>query len=178
MRLRLWRTALRPGSLLTVPFDDSHATDPALRSRSDEVVTIRAPHEGDSGLLVAGRDDEWRRWLGPGTEEPSPTACIVVADQVIGWIDFDTDREWLRAGEVNIGYNVFAPHRGNGYASRAVDLMLRFLDDSTTFHTATLLINPGNLASLAVAARCGFVPSGDINGSRYFKRPTHDDSSR
>lgn len=147
----------------------------ALRSMTDGVVTIRPPEKGDSERLIAGRDEEWRRWLGPGSNDPRPTACIVVAGEVVGWVDYDTDCEYLQAGEVNIGYNVFAPHRGKGHASRAVELLVRFLDASTAFHTATVLIDPNNLASLAVAVRSGFVPSGDMNGSRYFKRPVHDD---
>ena len=97
---------------------------------------------------------------------------------MVGWVDYDTYREWLEAGEVNIGYNVFARHRRLGYASRSVALLLTYLDAATSFHTATLLIDPGNEASLLVAARCGFVSSGAIDGSRYFKRPVRRDAGR
>jgi RimJ/RimL family protein N-acetyltransferase len=132
-----------------------------LRPMTDGVVTIRPPEAGDSGRFIAGRDEEWRRWLGPGDDDPRPTACIVVAGEVVGWVDFDPNHERVQSGEVNVGYNVFAPHRGNGYASRAVELLIRYLDECTAFHTATLSIDSGNTGSLAVAARTGFVLSGD-----------------
>jgi len=141
-----------------------------LSDLTDGVVSIRPPGDGDGERLLAGRDEEWRRWLGPGTTDPQPTACIVVNGAIVGWIDFETDRDWLQPEEVNIGYNVFAPYRGNGYATRAVRLLLVHLETSTPYRTATLLIHPDNAASLAVAARSGFAPSGEINGSRYFKR--------
>jgi RimJ/RimL family protein N-acetyltransferase len=143
----------------------------ALQPRTDGLVMIRPLAIGDSAELVAGRDEEWYRWLGPGRDDPAPAACIVVADEVVGWIDYDGDLVWLETGEVNIGYNVFAAHRCNGYASRALYLLIRYLDECTAVQTATLLIDPRNAPSLAVAARIGFVPDGTVGHGRYFKRP-------
>jgi hypothetical protein len=73
-------------------------------------VTLRPPRADDTAILIAARDDAFRRWLGPGSDDPSPTACIVVGYQVVGWIDYDHDLEhdWLGDGEVNVGYFVFA----------------------------------------------------------------------
>ena len=142
-----------------------------LRSMTDGVVTIRPPATGDSAKLVAGRNEEWRRWLGPGDDDPRPTACIVVGGEVVGWVDADPTATHVQPGEVNVGYNVFAPYRRKGYASRAVELLMRYLVECTPFHIASVSIDDGNVASLGVAARTRFVPSGDLNSkSLDFKR--------
>ena len=141
------------------------------RARSDGIVTIRAPVAGDAALLVAGRDDVFHRFMGAGDEHPEPTACIVVDDEIVGWVDYDVDRAWLEEGEVNVGYNVFAPHRGQGFATRAVELLLQHLADDTPYTTATLLIDPQNDRSLALAQRARFDAHGELDGNLDWKRP-------
>jgi len=142
-----------------------------LRPTSDGLVTIRSPAPGDAALLVAGRDEVSRRFLGPGDDVPRPTGCIVVGGEVVGWVDFDVDRSWLGAGEVNVGYNVFASRRGKGYATRAVQLLLHHLAVATDHHTATLLISAENERSLALSSRLRFAACGELDGNPYSKRP-------
>ncbi len=111
-----------------------------------------------------------RRFLGPGDEEPRPTGCIVVDGRLVGWVDHDVDRSWLGPGEVNVGYNVFAPDRGKGYATRALQLLMHHLAVDTDHHTATLLVSAENERSLAVASRARFAPAGDLDGHPYLER--------
>ncbi len=73
----------------------------------------------------------------------------------MGWVDYDTDCDWLGPHEVNVGYNVFAPHRRRGYATRAVRLLLGLLRDHTDHQRANLVIDVGNIASLGVARAVG-----------------------
>jgi RimJ/RimL family protein N-acetyltransferase len=146
-------------------------TTPELGPVTDGLIIVRPAAPGDARVLAAGRDEASRRWLGPGAAVPPPAGCVVAGDEIVGWVDYDSDRDWLRPGEVNVGYNVFAAHRGRGYASRAVQLLMHHLAVFTRERTATLLIHPANERSLAVAARTRFAASGQVNGDRYFKRP-------
>jgi GNAT superfamily N-acetyltransferase len=125
---------------------------------SDGVITVRPLASGDQAVLVAGRDGESRRWLGEGSDDPTPTGCIVAGGQVVGWVDYDTDRDWLRSDQVNVGYQVFPEHRGHGYATRAVRLLVQHLAARTSYREVTLLIDERNAASLAVAERLGATP--------------------
>ena len=121
---------------------------------SDGSVTIRSFEVADRAALLAGRDDEWERWLGPGSPAPSPTACIEVAGTVVGWVDADFEAPWLGPAEVNVGYNVFAAHRGRRFASRAVRLLLNELGDRAV-EVALLVVDPENTASHRVARAVG-----------------------
>ena len=139
---------------------------------TDGVVVLRPPRPGDAAVLVAGRDDESRRWFGQGDPEPAPVACIVVDGRVAGWVDWDAPRRWLGPGEVNVGYGIFPTHRGRGYVTRAVHLLLHRLALEGAVHTATLAIDKANARSLAVARRTGFAPAGEIDErNAYFVRP-------
>ncbi len=131
---------------------------------SDGVVTLRPPQPGEDRALIAGRDAEWERWLGPGSDQPRPTAVIVVQGQIVGWVDYDAEADWLSPREVNVGYNVFAAHRRKGYAVRAVILLLSFLRDHTDVARAELVIDASNAASLGVARAIGARVAGPFIG--------------
>jgi len=143
---------------------------PELQASTDGVVSLRPPRPADAQLLVEGRDDEFFRWLGPGAESPSPVACVWVDAELVGWVDYDVERDWLRPGEVNVGYYLFPAARGKGYASRAVELLLLHLDRKTEHTVATLLIHPENVRSLRLARRLGFEERGVVEGDLFFVR--------
>jgi RimJ/RimL family protein N-acetyltransferase len=139
--------------------------------RSDGTVLLRAPTIEDLSVLEEGRDEEFFRWLAAEADMRPPLACLVVADEVTGWIDYDVARPWLADGEVNVGYFLLAPYRRKGYATRAVQLLLAYLAEETDYQVATLLIDTSNDRSLALARRAGFEQVDDIGGgSSYFKR--------
>jgi RimJ/RimL family protein N-acetyltransferase len=138
---------------------------------TDGIVTLRPSGPGDVDALVTGRDDLSRRFLGEGNPDPRPVACIEVAAEVAGWVDWDVERTWLEPGEVNLGYQLFAAHRGQGCAARAVQLLLHRLALTGEHRTATLLIDPANERSLALAERLRFTRVDDLDGNPCWKRP-------
>ncbi len=136
---------------------------------NDGVVELWSPRPGDAARLVAGRDALFHRWLGAGNDAPSPTACIRAGDPldggsrpVVGWIDCDTSPHWLRPGEANVGYNLFAHARGCGFATRALQLLMHHLATSREVRTCVLLIDPENRDSQGVAARAHFQRDGVV----------------
>lgn len=149
-------------------------TQAVFHPRSDGTITLRPATAADASVLEAGRDAEFDRWLGAEAKMEPPLACIVVDDQVAGWVDYDAARPWLETGEVNIGYFLIVSFRGNGYATRALELLLGYLSEETDYQVATLLINTRNERSLAVARRARFDQVDDIGGGAfYFKRAVH-----
>jgi hypothetical protein len=122
------------------------ATDlcPELPVLTDGVVTLRPPRPVDTQALIDGRDAEFFRWIGRGSDTPSPVACVWIDVELVGWVDYELDREWLEPGEVNAGYYLFP--------------------------AATLLIDPENVRSLQLAHRLGFEARREVRGSILFER--------
>lgn len=145
------------------------------REITDGFVLLRPSFESDTRALVDGRDGEFHRFIGEGSPNPNPAAVAIDADGcIVGWIDYDTDREWLAKGQVNIGYSVFPEHRGRGFARRSLELLMGFLAEHDEFTTGTLLIDPKNTPSIAVARGAKFEQCDDIRDQLFFKRPVRD----
>jgi RimJ/RimL family protein N-acetyltransferase len=143
---------------------------------ADSELLVRAFQPADSATLIAGRDGEFRRFLGEGSPDPRPSGCICVFGSVVGWIDYDRDdRAWLADDEVNVGYSVFSQYRGCGYGTRALRLVMKHLASFEPPYNATLLVDPTNFASLALAVRAGFVEATRVDGQLLMK---HQDAVR
>jgi RimJ/RimL family protein N-acetyltransferase len=110
-------------------------------------------------VLIAGRDAEFHRFMGPGSPDPRPTAVIEVAGEVVGWVDHEGEdaHEWLLPGQRNVGYHVFAPHRRRGIATRAVRLVLELLRADHGVREAAFLVDAENEPSLGVAQAVGAI---------------------
>jgi ribosomal-protein-alanine N-acetyltransferase len=85
---------------------------------------------------------------------------------IVGGIGlFHIVRQVLQSGVV--GYMVGAPFARQGYATEALQLVLRFAFKSLKLHRVEASIQPGNAASIALARRVGFKREG--YSPRYLK---------
>jgi RimJ/RimL family protein N-acetyltransferase len=64
----------------------------------------------------------------------------------------------------NVGYAILPAARGNGYASAALNALTNFLLNNFAIQHVMLDISVDNLASQAVARKCGFQKSNDSKG--------------
>ena len=141
----------------------------APTSMTDGIVTLRSPRGVDRHSLIESRDAEFRRWIGPGSDDPRPTLVIEHDERVVGWVDWDEEpRDWLTEGQVNVGYALAPDVRGRGFVTRGARLLLHrraLMADATT---PTMLINRANERSLAVATRLGFICRSELGRSFLF----------
>ncbi|MEU2653725.1 GNAT family N-acetyltransferase [Streptomyces sp. NPDC007325] len=160
---------------------------------SDGVVTLSPLHVDDADAHLAGEDDLLVRWLngGPGTragteayfrqcrEEwatggPLRAFGVRVGAQaapaaLAGTIDLRFEMPGLAPGQVNIAYGLYPAWRGQGLATRAVNLVCRYAAAEGATE-AVIQVDPENPASAAVAHRSGFTRitrSPEVNGTRF-----------
>jgi RimJ/RimL family protein N-acetyltransferase len=163
---------------------------------TDGIVCLRRRRAPDlDAISAASHDPEARRWLddppmdGP-VDDAARTASLdrvaaafasgrsaplVIADaatdQPAGLINlqFRDDRV------ATVAYSVFPAYRGRGVAPRALRLLAEWAFGALAVGELRLEIDPGNAASLRVAAKCGFEPAapepgGRADGKRVFAR--------
>jgi RimJ/RimL family protein N-acetyltransferase len=151
----------------------------------DGVILIRPMTLDDVDAHVEGHDPEQARWLSGFPSTPEAVAewvqnnaehwendgpifnfgiVEVATSRLVGMIDANTDAEnmgGVEDGQVNISYVIYPSARGHRYAARAVNLVLAFLDEKQ-FSSAVIRASEKNGRSVRVAARCGFVCTGEV----------------
>jgi ribosomal-protein-alanine N-acetyltransferase len=92
--------------------------------------------------------------------------CLVTDDSIIGAISLS---QIFRAGFQNayLGYYVGAQYAGQGHMTEAIQLMLRYAFKDLKLHRLEANIQPGNIASIALVKRAGFILEG--YSPRYLK---------
>ncbi|HYV00222.1 MAG TPA: GNAT family protein [Pyrinomonadaceae bacterium] len=92
--------------------------------------------------------------------------CLVTDGSIIGAISLS---QIFRGGFQNayLGYYVSAQHAGQGHMTEALQLLLRYAFRDLRLHRLEANIQPGNIASIALVKRAGFVLEG--YSKRYLK---------
>jgi RimJ/RimL family protein N-acetyltransferase len=152
-----------------------------MGSRTDEltdgVVTLRPMTPADAERHLAGEDEPTARFLSGGRstmetvlasiernrvsrETSGPVRsfgiCVAATGTLVGMVEANMAAPGFRPGVANISYGLYPEARGNGYATRAVDLLTRYLVDHTAADVAAIQVHPENLPSARLPGRIGF----------------------
>ena len=155
-----------------------------MRPAVSEKVFLRAPCAGDAEELVALNRASRRlhRGLVSPPVEPeqfaaflkrcrqADSACFLVCRVEDGRIVGALSLSQIARGNFQsayMGYYTGEPYAGRGYMTEAVGLALRYAFETLKLHRVEANIQPGNLASIALVERAGFVKEG--YSRRYLK---------
>jgi len=151
---------------------------------TDGVILLRPMSRDDVGVHVAGSDAKQARWLSGAASTPAATrewiqhsaecwadggptfnfgVVEVASGRLVGVVEANTEAERMDGvhdGEANIWYVIYPHARRRGYATRAVNLILPFLDERG--FVPVIRAAPGNKRSKKVAKRAGFKRTGQV----------------
>lgn len=162
---------------------------------ADDVVVLRPWQEADvPGKVLAFSDPVMQRfsWRTSPYTEADARADLAAQEQarlrgealsfalaqpgdpaaVLG--DCSLQEVCLDKGTAAVGYWVAAEARGRGIATHAVRLLAGWAFAGLGLARLELTCGPGNVASQAVAERCGFVPEGLLRSHVPFKGARRD----
>jgi RimJ/RimL family protein N-acetyltransferase len=96
--------------------------------------------------------------------------AFVLAGQMVGHGGFDGPPGSNAAhapGAVELGYAIFAPYRGRGYATDAARMLMDLAEERANIRHFVLAVAPTNAPSLAIAHKLGFLRTGErVDGTR------------
>jgi ribosomal-protein-alanine N-acetyltransferase len=142
---------------------------PAARDREEFVALNRASRRLHRGLVSPPAEPEqFEAFLKRCRREDS--ACFFVCRLEDGRIVGSINLSQLVRGNFQsayLGYYTGEPYAGRGYMTEAVGLLLRHAFGPLKLHRIEANIQPGNLASVALVRRAGFVKEG--YSRRYLK---------
>jgi ribosomal-protein-alanine N-acetyltransferase len=127
------------------------------------------PHTVYSPVTIRKQFEKNGYW-----DEKSGILLIVSdAERIIGQIEFFSVVDYWSAFEIS--YLLYdRAERGKGIITESVNLLVRYLFETTTVNRLQLAIHPENVPSLRVAEKCGFTYEGTARGAWYNKGAYHD----
>jgi [ribosomal protein S5]-alanine N-acetyltransferase len=116
-----------------------------------------------------------RRFEDKGFWEKEEGILLIVdgAGKMLGHIEFFKTVNYL--DELELSYQIYEQsERGKGYATDAVNLLVRYLFGCLKTNRIRLIIHPENYASRRVAEKCGFSHEGTARCAWYHLGRYHD----
>jgi ribosomal-protein-alanine N-acetyltransferase len=104
------------------------------------------------------RDPETARWLVRAIVLPEPARPMIGHAGFHGAPGANGPR---KPGALEIGYTVFPPHRGRGFATEAAVALMDWARTDRGIHHFIASVSPTNEPSLAIVRKLGFVQTGD-----------------
>ena len=149
--------------------------------RQSELQELYARHadianRGDFFPLGFVSEIEFRqRFEKDGFWEKEEGLLLIVDESgtMLGHIEFFKTVNYL--DELELSYQIYdQAERGRGYATEAVNLLVRYLFGRLKTNRIRLIIHPENRASRRVAEKCGFTLEGTARGAWYHLGKNHD----
>ncbi|MBV8858248.1 MAG: GNAT family N-acetyltransferase [Acidobacteria bacterium] len=153
----------------TAAFEKVFLRAPLARDREEFLALNRASRRLHRGLVMPPTEPEhFEAFLKRCRDERS--ACFFVCragdGRIVGAMNLsEIVRGIFRSAY--LGYYVGQPYAGRGYMGEALGLLLRRAFGPLKLHRVEANIQPGNLASVALVRRAGFVKEG--YSRRYLK---------
>ncbi|QNN52009.1 NUDIX hydrolase [Nocardioides mesophilus] len=148
---------------------DSLPPQPTL---SDGVVVLRPWRDDDIAEAIAGHDEEIAHWFGFPVVQPSYEQHRAAVEDWRRWyaegrsrVSFVVEHDGRLVGSVEVqdrgnrtarlSWVLYSGHRGQGFATRAVRLLIGYALDELDMQRVEAEVEPGNERSLRVATRAG-----------------------
>jgi ribosomal-protein-alanine N-acetyltransferase len=134
-----------------------------IKSDAAEFIALNCASKAfHSGLVSPPRTlEQFNALLQKSNEDTSVCrlVCLKPNDAIIGAINLS---QIFRGGFQNayLGYYMGAQYSGQGYMTQALELTLKHAFEYLKLHRLEANIQPGNLASIALVKRAGFLKEG------------------
>jgi RimJ/RimL family protein N-acetyltransferase len=139
-----------------VPLDPDDETHVETYRRSRNEPAMRAT--GAYGRCLTPTQARERITELQNTDDPSALCAVRAEGEIIGWAG-----TWLhdvRARVADVGYYVLPDQQGNGYASEAARLLVRYAFRELNAHRVEATVQADNPASKRVLEKLGFGQEG------------------
>jgi [ribosomal protein S5]-alanine N-acetyltransferase len=106
-------------------------------------------------------------------KEEGMMLIVDVTGEMLGHIEFFKTVNYL--DELELSYQIYEQtDRGRGFATEAVNLLVRYLFSHLKTYRIRLIIHPENSASRRVAEKCGFTHEGTARCAWYHQGRNHN----